>query len=115
SIAMLSSFSKIAVLERKKEVAIIKSLGATDREVLFTLWFDSLAISFAAFLISLLITGCFIISLPHIIPDMSFVNFRFPFISLVALGICFTIFVCIYTLLGQKKLVKKMPAELFKQ
>lgn len=115
SIAMLGSFSKVAVLERKKEVAIIKSLGATDREVLLTLWFDSVAISFTAFLISLLITGLFIIALPHIITDMSFVDFRYPFVSLITLGICFMIFVCFYTLLSLKKLVKKMPAELFKQ
>lgn len=114
SIAMLGSFSKIAVLERKREVAIIKSLGATDREVLVTLWFDSIAISLIAFIFSLLITGLFISALPHLISEMSFINFEYPVVSLITLGICFVTFICFYTLLSLKTIVKKMPAELFK-
>lgn len=115
SIAMLGSFSQIVTLERRKEVATIKSLGATDREVLLTLWFDSMVISLISILISLPITGVFVTILPHIITEMSYINFKYPFVSLITLGICFMIFICFYTFLSLKKLVKKTPAELFKQ
>ncbi len=115
SLAMLSSFSKIAVLERKREVAIIKSLGATDKDVLLTLWFDAIAISFIASILSLSITGLFVNALPYLLTEMSFINFKYPFVSLITLGICFMVFVCFYTFTSLKKLVKKMPAELLRQ
>ena len=41
SILLLNSYSRIAVLERRKEIAILKSLGAKDRTVLKVLLFDS--------------------------------------------------------------------------
>jgi len=53
--ALLSSFSKIAVLERKKEVAIIKSLGANNRNVLSILLFDSGVIAVLSFFLAMLI------------------------------------------------------------
>jgi len=115
SVSMIGSFGKLVVLERKKEVAIIKSLGATNRAVMFTLWFDTISISIIAFLISLVFTGVFVTAIPHIISNVSFINFRYPIVPLIILGICFMVFVCFYTLLSLRKLVRVMPAELFKQ
>lgn len=114
SAAMLGSFSKITVLERKKEVAIIKSLGATNGEVLFTLWFDTFIISIFALIISFVLTGVVTFLLPNVIADLSFIDFRYPILPLLILGVVFTIFNCIYTFLRLNKIVKKMPADLLK-
>lgn len=114
-IAMLSSFLKIVVLERKKEVGIIKSLGASNKDVLFTLLYDSMIISLVSVLLSFLITWVFLLLLPNIITDLSFVNFEYPLLSLIILGLFFTLFICFYTFFSLKKIVKETPADLLKQ
>ena len=114
SIAMLASFSKIVVLERRQEIAILKSLGATDKNIVLTLWFDSVTISLLAYILALILTKICVEILPRFMQDMSFVEFNYPILSLSVLGICFLLFVCIYTYVSMQKLVRKMPAELFK-
>lgn len=115
SIAMLSSFFKIVVLERKKEVAILKSLGATDTEVLYTLLYDTFIISIISVLLSFILTGTFLLVLPHILTDMSFARIQYPYVTLIILGISFAVFVCFYTIKSLKKIIRKTPADLFKQ
>lgn len=114
SVAMLASFSKLVVLERRQEIAILKSLGATNRSIMFTLWFDSLMISILACIFSFILTGLCVVVLPYFVKDMSFMKFNYPLGALLILGICVLLCVCIYTLAGMRKLVRKMPAELFK-
>ncbi len=114
SISMLASFSKISVLERKKEVGIIKSLGAGDNSVFFTLWFDIAVISVAAIILSLIITKVFMLILPYIMVDIAFVEYTYPIKYLLIIGILFMAVIAVYTMLGMKKLVKNMPALLLK-
>ncbi|MCL1853625.1 MAG: ATP-binding cassette domain-containing protein [Peptococcaceae bacterium] len=115
SVAMLGSFSKLAVLERKKEVATMKSLGAGNKDVMFTLWFDSLFISLLAYGFSCMLLAGFAAVFPIIVPEMAFMNYGFPLGLLTLIGGGSTMFICFHTWLGMRKLVKKMPAELFAQ
>ena len=115
SVAMLSSFSKIAVLERKEEVAIIKSLGANDYSVLSILLFDSAVIALLSFLLALLLFTVLQFALPYILPNVNVLNFRFPFLLLLLISLVFTFLTLIQTVLSLRKLVKKTPAELFAQ
>ena len=114
SVSLMGSFSKIAVLERKREVAIMKSLGATYKEVLYTLWHDSIFITLIAEIMAFVITGGIMLVLP-MIDGLSFMPFRYPAVPLLVLGAGFSLFLCFYTLLRLQKLAKKMPAELLVQ
>lgn len=115
SICMLASFSKLVVLERRKEIAVLKSLGATNGNVRLTLWFDSVIISLSAFVFALILTKVLAVILPLFVKDMSYIHIEYPIAYLVMLGILFFVFICIYTAISMQKLVKKMPAELFKE
>ncbi len=91
SIAMLGSFSKLSVLERKREIAIIKSLGASDIEVLLTLWFDSVFISVMSFAMAMVFAGIFTVAIPGLLPDLAFAEFGFPLAALALFaGVFFT-------------------------
>ncbi|MCI8668907.1 MAG: ATP-binding cassette domain-containing protein [Lachnospiraceae bacterium] len=114
SISMLASFSKISVMERKKEIGIIKSLGASDRNVFLTLWFDIAVISVAAMALALWITKIFMIILPDIMGDIAFIEYTYPIKYLLLIGVLFMAVITVYTMVGMKKLVKKMPALLLK-
>ena len=114
SISMLASFSKIVVLERRKEIAILKSLGATNKHVALTLWFDWIVVSLLACAFSLGITAIFVNVTPYFIKDISFFKLEYPTIPLLLLSGMSLLFVCIYSLFGMKKLIKITPAELLK-
>ncbi len=115
SVALLSSFSKIAVLERKKEVAIIKSLGANNKRVLFILLFDSAVITILSFLFSIIIFNILKFAMPFVLPDMDLLSSGFPLALIIIISIIFSLLVFIQTGMTLRKLVKKMPAELFTQ
>lgn len=115
SIALLSSFSKIAVFERKREVAIIKSLGATNRQVLSILLFDSAVITVVSFLLSLVVFVALKLLIPFILTDVELLSIGFPIGLLAIIGFVFSFLIFIQTGVTLRKLVKKMPAELFAQ
>jgi len=115
SIALLSAFSKIAILERKKEVAIIKSLGASNWNVLSVLLFDTGIISLLSFALSLISYAILNTILPFIIPKSTIQDYGYPLLLLIGINIIFTLLVTVYTGLNLRRLVKKMPAELFVQ
>lgn len=114
SISMLASFSKISVMERQKEIGIIKSLGAGNRNIFLVLWFDIAVISAAAMLLSLMITKIFMFILPDLMSDIAFIEYTYPMKYLLLTGVSFMTVITVYTMLGMKKLVKKMPALLLK-
>lgn len=113
--ALLSSFSKIAVLERKKEVAVIKSLGADNRSVLFILLFDSAVISVISFFISLIVFAAFKFVLPYILSNIEIISLGFPIGLILLISVIFSLLIFLQTSLSLRKLVKQMPAELFAQ
>lgn len=115
SCALLNSFAKITVLERKKEVAVIKSLGANNRCVLQILLFDSAIISLLAYLISLLLYGALQAVLPKLIENVELLTAGFPLGSITGIGLLFTFLIFVLTGFNLKKLVKQMPAELLAQ
>ncbi|MFA7206066.1 MAG: ABC transporter permease [Saccharofermentanales bacterium] len=114
SIAMLGSFSKLSVLERKKEIAIIKSLGASDMEVLLTLWFDSVCISVISAVMAAGVTFAFTEVVPSVIPELAFAEFGFPGRALLMFSGMFFAMVLIFTFFGMRRLVRTMPAELMR-
>lgn len=115
SFALLSSFSKIAVLERKKEIAIIKSLGANNKNVLCILLFDAAIISIIAFVMSIGIYTVIKIALPYFLNNINLLDMSYPLGLMVVVSTIFTILIFLQTSLSLRKIVKQMPAELFKQ
>ena len=115
SFALLSSFSKIAVLERKKEIAIIKSLGANNKNVLCILLFDAAVISIIAFVMSIGIYTVIKITLPYFLKNINLLDMTYPLGLMVVVSTIFTILIFLQTSLSLRKIVKQMPAELFKQ
>lgn len=115
SVTLLSSFSKIAVLERRREVAIMKSLGASNRSVLSVLLFDSAAIALLSFVLALFLFSMIKFALPSILSDANILNLGFPVWLIVIISFLFALLVFLQTGLNLRKLVKKMPAELFVQ
>jgi len=115
SCALLSSFSKMAVLERKKEVAIIKSLGANNRSVLLILLFDSAVITLLSCLLSLIIFATLKFTMPYILTDIELLTSSFPVGLIILISAIFSLFIFVQTGLTLRKLVKQMPAELFAQ
>lgn len=115
SFALLSSFSKIAVLERKKEIAIIKSLGANNKNVLCILLFDAAVISIIAFVMSIGIYTVIKIALPYFLKNINLLDMTYPLGLMVVVSTIFTILIFLQTSLNLRKIVKQMPAELFKQ
>lgn len=114
-ILLLESFSKISVLERKNEIGILKSLGATDMEVMWTLWFDSMFISVLEIALSLGITAISLKIIPVFLKDIEMFSMEFPIILLLGLGISSMIIVMTFSLLMIKKVIKDTPATLLKQ
>lgn len=112
SISMLNSFSKISVLERKKEIAIIKSLGANDKTVLFTLLFDSIVLSAFSLIGALVVNRILARVLPCIIDTMKYQNFDYSIILTIIVSLIFTVSICIYTTINLRSIVKKLPASL---
>ena len=78
SIFMLASFAKITVLERTKEIAIIKCLGASNRHIMSILAYDAIIISIIAFILSCILTKLWVEIIPRFLGDMSFVRFSYP-------------------------------------
>lgn len=115
SIFMLASFAKITVLERTKEIAIIKCLGASNRHIMSILAYDAIIISIIAFILSCILTKLWVEIIPRFLGDMSFVRFSYPFKSLLIINIISVLLVICYTLISMKKLVRRTPAELLKQ
>lgn len=115
SCALLSSFSKIAVLERKNEVAIIKSLGANNRSVLLILLFDSAVITLLSCLLSIIIFAALKFTIPYILTDIKLFTSGFPVGLIILISVIFSLLIFAQTGLTLRKLVKQMPAELFAQ
>lgn len=113
SVALLSSFSKISVLERRREVATIKSMGAGNGSVLRVLMFDSGIIAVLGFALSLAFYAMLDAALPYVLPDTALQDYGYPLQEIVVINIIFAVLVMLYTGVYLRKLVKKTPAELF--
>ena len=112
---MLNSFSGIAILERKKEVAIIKSLGADNRCVLFVLLFDFAVISLMSLIFAAISFTLFNIGLSRLVADVFLINYSHSVMLIVLINLLFTVLVFILTGLKLRNLANKMPAELIIQ
>ena len=103
------------MLERKKEIAIIKSLGANNKNVLCILLFDAAVISIIAFVMSIGIYTVIKITLPYFLKNINLLDMTYPLGLMVVVSTIFTILIFLQTSLSLRKIVKQMPAELFKQ
>lgn len=114
-ILLLESFSKISVLERKNEIGILKSLGATNTEIMWTLWFDSVFIALLEIILSLVITAISMKIIPVFLKDIEMFSMEYPFTLILGLGIGSMIIVMVFSFLIIKKVIKDTPAVLLKQ
>ena len=110
--ALLSSYAKISVLERKKEVAIIKCLGANNTMVMKVLIFDSVVISILALLMSIVFFGITKLVMLQIVANGKIILAGFPLELIIMIGLLSMILIFIQTGLKLRKLVKQMPADL---
>ncbi|MBE5890302.1 MAG: ATP-binding cassette domain-containing protein [Lachnospiraceae bacterium] len=115
SVTMLRSFSKISVIERTKEIAIIKSLGANNKKCLGVLLYDSVVISILAFLIGLIIFTIIKILIPIVAPNVDLLGDGFPFVQILGISIIFAVVIIAETAISLRKLVKNTPAKLLKK
>ena len=115
SVALLNSYAKISVLERKHELAIIRCLGAKNRDLRFVLLFDSAVISILAIVFSMIITAIINIFMPKIFSSITFIDFSYPWISLISVGVIFFLLSMIVTVLHFIRISKTMPADLLKE
>ena len=111
SLMMISSFVKIVVLERRQEIAIMKSLGATGKEVLLTLWYDMVFMSLLAVAAAAVMTGIMVTLLPHI-QAFSAVPLSYPVTGFLLLSLVFSAVICGYTLIRLRSIADKTPASL---
>lgn len=114
SIALLNSYAKITVLERKHELAIIRCLGASNRDLRRVLLFDSAVISIIAIIFSMIATFVTNIFMPNIFSSITFIDFSYPWVALLSIGAAFFILSMIVTLLHFIKISRTMPADLLK-
>ena len=93
----------------------MKSLGASNRSVLSVLLFDSAAIALLSFVLALFLFSVIKFALPSILSDANMLNLGYPVWLIVIISFLFALLVFLQTGLNLRKLVKKMPAELFVQ
>lgn len=115
SCALLSSFSRMAVLERKKEMAIVKSLGASDRSVLGVLLFDSSVISIMAFLMSFVFYGALKLAQGFVLTNENLMSGGVPVVLLLLISVIFAVLIFVQTGITLRRVVKKMPADLIRE
>lgn len=112
SMALITSFSKMVLLERKKEVAIVKSLGAGDKDIMLILLFDFGVIATSALIMSLVIYAVLKLVMENILDTASIIQYDYPILLLIIINLIFDIIIMIYISLNLRSLVKKMPAKL---
>lgn len=115
SVAMLNSFSNISLLERRRELAIIKCLGANNYDMMAVLMYDSIVISLLAFVMSLGLTAIIVRAMTHILDGIAYVSFDYPWQSEIIISLCFFVLVVVCTIFHFAGVTRKSPAELLKE
>ena len=112
SVAMLNSFSKITVLERRRELGIIKSLGAGNKELMAVLLYDSAVMAIASVVLSAGLTFVGNEVLKKVFGSMDYIKFSYPLTTQLLLGGIFTVIIIVCTALHFVKVARMMPSEL---
>ena len=113
SIALLNSYAKISVIEKRRDLAIIRCLGATNKDLLGVLIFDSVVISLLSIFLSFGITFVINLFLPKIF-NTTFINYSYPWLLSIIIGSIFVLLTMLVTSLHFIKISRKMPADLLK-
>jgi len=110
SLIMLNSFIKLLVLERKKEIAIIKSFGAKDSNVKNVMMYDMMYLMLASLPISAVVSCAALVVLQNLLDNSMLFTFNFPILQLLIIYFIMVIVVYLYTSRLVKKMVAKTPA-----
>ena len=113
SIFMLGSFVKLLVLERNKEIAILKSLGADDKNVRAVLMYDIYVIMLGVAMMSAVFSGVIMAVVNVILKHSSLIAIGYPLIELMLVYVLFFVVAVLYTTSLVKKNAGKSPAWLF--
>lgn len=115
SFAMLNSFSKISLLERSHELAIIKCLGAKNSDLIAVLMYDSFLISILSFLVSFILTAAASAVIPKMLSDIAYVSYNYPLGTECFISLIFMILISVCTLVHFFRITRVEPADLLKE
>lgn len=115
SIALIISYVKMTMVERKKEVAIIKSLGATDNVTLAVLLYDYLMIAVLSIAFVFLLSFVAIKVITHMNTWAKIINFNGVYKYELIVAAVFVAAILLLVTFLLKRMTRKSPAELLKQ
>ncbi len=115
SVAMLASYAKLMLGERRNEIAVIKSFGAKDSVLFRVLSYDFVAVSFCASVLAIVLTliakG---IGGTHI-SQLKLIGLDQTVLVAAGIGLAFLAVNLLATWLLMRKTVRKMPSELLRK
>lgn len=85
-IVLLFAFSRLLLLERKHEIAILRSLGANGKSIFALVFFDFAAIYLIALFLSALLSLLYPVCFSSFLSDISYIRLTYPILSLLAIG-----------------------------
>lgn len=110
------TFAKINIVERNNEIAIVKSMGASNFDVVRLFLFDTNFISFLVLILSFLIQLVFWFVTPVIYGNsITYLNYHYPIILIIIVWLIYYIVYNAFVLLYFLPYAKKSPIELLKK
>ena len=115
SLAMVISYAKLMVHERRREIAVIKSFGAGNGMVLRILLFDVFFVSITAIILAAILLLIARKMAAVWLPQLGSMNIRNIFAATLVIGMLLTLMVLFATGFVMRNVVKQKPAELLRQ
>ena len=112
SVALLNSFSKITVLERRRELGIVKSLGADNKDLMAVLFYDSAVIAISSIILSAGLTFIGNSIVKRAFGNLEYIDYSYPSETVLLLGGIFAVMIFLCTALYFIKVARKTPSEL---
>ena len=115
SVILVSFFSTIMVKERSKEIAIVRCLGSSDRDIMKILQADSYIMILIAVTAALIMTVALMLLIPYFEPHAE-VLFQKPSVLLFfSIAAAFSAAITLVTNAIYRKLAAKSPSELLRE
>lgn len=115
SFFMLHSLIKLTMHERVKEIAILKSLGATNLNVSLTLLLDILFITLSSVILSMVFVLIVSLILPVVFEGYKLFVYTYPILPILLIGLSYIILSILFALLASRKAIHTPPSILMKK
>ncbi len=109
------AFSKINVMERKHEIAILRSLGMRGRGIYAVLNIDIIAIILMSFVLSVIMSMLLTLMLPKLFEDLSMSKITYPIDYTLAITSAMLLVGCVCASIQVKKCMRTTIADLLRQ